>query len=119
MTNNIDDLKKKLEAEMASLESELSQVARINPDNLSDWEATPAERDVSQADDNIVADSISDYVDNNAIVNKLEPRYKDIKSALEKIDAGTFGKCEQCGVEIDEERLTANPAARMCRDHMN
>src|SRR5215467_10066211 len=32
-----------------------------------------------------------------------------IKEALERIDDGTFGLCEECGVEIGLERLKARP----------
>ena len=34
--------------------------------------------------------------------------------ALEKIDKGTYGKCESCGKEIDKKRLEAVPHARFC-----
>ncbi|MES2213813.1 MAG: TraR/DksA C4-type zinc finger protein [Patescibacteria group bacterium] len=111
--------KKKLEAEKEALEGELQKVGRKNPDNPSDWEALPPERDTSQADENTVADGISDFEDNNAIVNTLESRYKDVKSGLDKISKGVFGTCQVCKQEIDHERLDANPAARTCREHMN
>ena len=110
--------KNKLEAEKATLEKELEKVGRRNPDNLSDWEATPAERDISQADDNTVADSIEGYEENIAIVNTLENRYRDVRSGLDKIEHGTYGLCQICKEEIDLERLEANPSARTCRKHM-
>ncbi len=119
MTIDTKYFKEKLAKELESLEKELSEVARKNPDNLTDWEAIPAERDSSQADDNTVADSIDDYSDNNAIVNQLEPKYRDVKDALNKIQNETYGLCEVCGKEIEPERLEANPAARTCKDHMN
>ncbi len=110
--------KEKLEKELESLEKELSEVARRNPDNPTDWEAIPAERDSSQADDNTVADSIDDYEGNNAILNQLEPKYRDVKDALGKIEKGTYGLCEVCQKEIELDRLEANQAARTCKDHM-
>ncbi len=101
------------------LEKELSNVARKNPDNPSDWVAVPPERDVSTADDNTVADGISDYEETSAIVNTLETRYKDVKSGLDKIEKGVYGKCQVCGKDIELDRLEANPAARTCKEHMN
>ena len=118
MPIDIEKMKKKLLEEKASLEQELVKVGRKNPDNPSDWEALPAERDVSQADENTVADSISDFEDNNAIVNALEARYKDIKSGLDKIEKNVYGNCQICKKEIEEDRLEANPAARTCKEHM-
>ena len=119
MALDYEHFKNKLEAEKKLLEEELEKVGRRNPDNLSDWEATPIEKDVSQADENIVADSIEDYEDNVAIVNTLEVRYQDLKSALDKIEHGTYGLCQVCGEEIDAERLEVNPGAPTCRKHMN
>ena len=118
MTINYEHFEKKLEAEKKIVEKELEEIGRRNPDNLSDWEATPVQRDVSQADENTVADSIEGYEENVAIVNTLESRYKDIKSGLDKIKHGVFGICQVCKEEIDHDRLEANPAARTCRAHM-
>ncbi len=39
-----------------------------------------------------------------------------IDEALERLDDGTYGVCESCGLEIAEERLTAMPFSRLCRD---
>lgn len=118
MTIDYEHFKKKLEAEKKLVEKELEEVGRRNPDNPSDWEATPIDRDSSQADENTVADSIEGYEDNVAIVNTLEARYQDLKSALDKIKHNTYGVCQVCGEEIDAERLEANPSARTCRKHM-
>lgn len=38
----------------------------------------------------------------------------DIDRALTKIDAGTYGICEQCGKPIPEARLQALPHASLC-----
>jgi DnaK suppressor protein len=39
-----------------------------------------------------------------------------IKEALEKIDNGTFGVCEECGEGISLKRLRARPMATLCID---
>ncbi len=119
MAINYEHFKNKLEAEKKLLEEELEKVGRRNPDNLSDWEAVPTDRDSSQADENTVADSIEGYEDNMAIVNSLETRYQDVKDALDKIDKGTYGICEVDGEEIEVERLEANPSARTCKEHLD
>ena len=121
MTIDYEYFKKKLEEEKKQLEEELKKVGRINPDNPSDWEATPAlnDRDVSQADENTVADSIEEYEDNAAIVTTLEKRYNDIKSGLDKLKHGVYGNCQICGKEIEFERLDANPSARTCKEHID
>lgn len=44
----------------------------------------------------------------------LRQRLDEVQSALHRIDAGTYGKCESCGNEIPPERLEAIPAASLC-----
>jgi len=39
-----------------------------------------------------------------------------IKGALERIENGTFGICEECGEKISEKRLRARPVATLCID---
>ena len=94
MPIDTDYFKKKLEEERDRLEKELNQVARRNPDSPSDWEPVPSERDVSQADENTVADTVESLDDNTAITNTLEARYKDVRSGLDKIKNGVFGTCQ-------------------------
>jgi RNA polymerase-binding transcription factor DksA len=38
----------------------------------------------------------------------------DVKHALEKIQNGSYGKCEKCGTDIDLQRLEAIPETRLC-----
>lgn len=37
-----------------------------------------------------------------------------IKEALERLDQGTFGICEECGEDISRERLRARPVTTLC-----
>lgn len=37
-----------------------------------------------------------------------------VAAALERIEAGTYGQCVDCGVEIPAERLHVAPAAARC-----
>ena len=55
-----------------------------------------------------------------AFIGRLRERARGllnkITSALEKIEQGTFGECEQCGEEIGIKRLEARPVAELCID---
>lgn len=42
---------------------------------------------------------------------KLIPKIRD---ALERLEKGTYGICEECGEEISEERLLARPVTTLC-----
>ncbi len=39
---------------------------------------------------------------------------EQIESALERIEDGDYGECEECGVRIPKTRLNALPYATMC-----
>ncbi len=39
-----------------------------------------------------------------------------IKEALERIDNGTYGICDECGEDISEQRLKARPVTTLCID---
>lgn len=39
---------------------------------------------------------------------------KKLSKALEKIEAGEYGECEECGCDIRFERLIARPTAELC-----
>jgi DnaK suppressor protein len=37
-----------------------------------------------------------------------------IETSLERIEEGTYGQCEECGVKIPKTRLNAIPYANLC-----
>ena len=39
---------------------------------------------------------------------------KQIQAALQRIDDGTYGICEECGEDISISRLKARPVTRLC-----
>ncbi len=43
-------------------------------------------------------------------------KIKSIEDALSRLNEGSYGICESCGIEIAEERLEALPFTRLCRD---
>lgn len=55
-----------------------------------------------------------------AFIGRLRERERGllnkINAALEKIEQGSFGECEQCGEEIGIKRLEARPVAELCID---
>ena len=49
-----------------------------------------------------------------ALLDQARAALADLDSALVRLDAGTYGACENCGAPISAERLAARPAARAC-----
>lgn len=66
----------------------------------------------SKEDEN--AAEVATFQDNLGLEADLQRSLDEIRHALEKLDQGTFGRCEQCGQAIDPARLEAFPSARLC-----
>ncbi|RKL67482.1 hypothetical protein CR203_09020 [Salipaludibacillus neizhouensis] len=49
--------------------------------------------------------------------NHLNETLEEVSEALEAIQDGTYGKCAECGKEIQFERLEAIPTTKWCIDH--
>jgi DnaK suppressor protein len=49
-----------------------------------------------------------------ALLGQARDHLADVDHALDRLAAGSYGSCEQCGGAISVERLTARPAARTC-----
>src|ERR1700758_4531691 len=43
---------------------------------------------------------------------------REVDSALERMDKGSYGLCETCHDPVEEDRLLADPLVRYCLDHL-
>ena len=105
-----------MEAEKDSLEEELASHGRVQSDS-GDWQGASVGFEGEAADPNDAADQIEELVTNVPLVEELEGRHKDVEDAIEKIENGLYGTCEECGEPIPLDRLEANPAALTCIAH--
>ena len=69
---------------------------------------------VGDAADSASADLIAD-VDNAELTRDLT-EFRALEAAQERLAAGTYGTCIDCGKAIGFERLLAQPAALRCID---
>ena len=49
-----------------------------------------------------------------ALLAQARRRVQEVRSALEREQAGAYGRCERCGEPIGAARLEARPTARTC-----
>lgn len=105
--NTLQELKTKLLDEKARLTGELTRFAKpVGQDNFeTTYQDMGADRD-----DN--ATEVEEYSDNVALENTLEHQLKEVDAALDRMEQGTYGVCEETGQEIPVERLRVYPAAR-------
>lgn len=116
---NIEEIKTELTTELQEIKTELTGLGVQNPSTDTDWIPTPAEASDAEADANDLGDRSEDWAERRGTLDVLETRFNNIKRAVAKIEEGTFGTCELCGEPIEEDRLTANLAARTCKTHIN
>jgi len=50
--------------------------------------------------------------------DRLAHLIREVDAALARLDAGTYGVCEECHEAIEPERLLADPVVRFCIDHL-
>jgi RNA polymerase-binding transcription factor DksA len=109
--------KQRLETEKKTLEEQLATIGRPISAESTEWEAV--QNDTTQeSDTHDQADHLDEYQENRAVVDVLNTQHREVLAALERIENGTYGVCEVCGEEIEEDRLEADPSAKTCKTHM-
>ena len=101
---DLQSLKEQLEKEAGELEAQLGTVKK-DPEFGSDTETDFSEE----------ADEAEEFANNLDLKDTFKSRLQDIEAALEKMNKGTYGKCEQCGQDIPMEVLKADPESKLCK----
>jgi RNA polymerase-binding protein DksA len=104
------ELKEKLLEEKTRIQTELDRIGKPTTKE-GDYSTNFSEMGEDE-DEN--ASEVEEYTDNLALEANLEKQLKEILEALEKMESGTYGKCENCNTDISIERLRAYPAAKTC-----
>jgi DnaK suppressor protein len=98
-------LKKRLGGVLSELEEEaLRPVGGEAAVGLSDVPVHPAD---------LAAENFEEELTLGLLENE-EQILAEVEAALDRIERGTFGRCENCHQEIPKERLKAIPYARYC-----
>lgn len=56
-------------------------------------------------------------LESEGLARTVELQRRRVRDALDRLDAGTYGRCAVCGRDIDDERLEARPEVATCREH--
>jgi DnaK suppressor protein len=97
LTSDID----RLTSELAAADAELSDLLRNSGDGAGD----------DQADS---GSSALEREQELTLVNNTRDMLGQTQRALARIQAGTFGTCEACGLAIGKARVQAFPRATLC-----
>ncbi|MCX5901501.1 MAG: TraR/DksA family transcriptional regulator [Proteobacteria bacterium] len=75
-------------------------------------ERNPGDREVGDFYDDVDIEKDRQMV--YTLGERERAKLNAINSALEKIEDGTYGECEECGEEINKKRLKIIPFAKFC-----
>lgn len=112
---NVDNLSKE---EIEKIKSNLINRKKQILEDLKDITREDGEKKVKfpeygdKSDEN--AQEIGEYTTSLAADKVLESALRDINSALERIEKGTYGICKYCGKHISKKRILARPVASTC-----
>jgi RNA polymerase-binding protein DksA len=106
--------REQLLAEQARLEEELQEIERRAAHvDESDRASEPSSYEDHPAD---LASETFEREKDLAIGESVEHMLHKVINALEKIDRGTYGRCDACSKPIKKARLRALPFATLCLD---
>ena len=107
------DARARLGEEQARLENVKSQLADDAGETEQESVSELSSVDQHQAD---MGTETFEREKDLSILENVEAELADVEHALRRLDDGTYGTCEACGQPIDDARLEAMPAARLCRE---
>ncbi len=108
--NFIEEMRAALEQIKKGLKMSLDEVAKKNSQSNT-YEAKFPEYGTSEEES---ADEVATFIDRLSLGENMGQNLQDVDLALEKINKGAYGLCEECHKEINQARLKAMPTARWC-----
>ncbi|CAM5412685.1 TraR/DksA family transcriptional regulator OS=Streptomyces alboniger OX=132473 GN=CP975_09055 PE=4 SV=1 [Streptomyces alboniger] len=91
----------RLSSEIASSETSLAGLMRDSGDGAGDDEADTGTKNITREHEMALAANAREMLEQT-------------ERALERLDAGTYGLCENCGNPIGKARMQAFPRATLC-----
>ena len=85
------------------------QALQVRLERITDEVRSPLEAD---SEEQVVVRENQEVIDDLGNIARQELRR--VTSALTRMDAGEYGICIDCGIQIPEARLEANPFSERC-----
>jgi len=111
LTDNLKQVRSRLETEQKHLREELAQLETSAPQPTeARREGSPFGKREEEATESLELEK------RLALEKRVGGALAEIEQALHKLDAGTYGLCDVCGKKISPDRLEALPQASLCVD---
>jgi RNA polymerase-binding transcription factor len=99
-------IRRELEERLASLDDEVGELTAVPRDPAS---AISFGKRIGDGTNEAV-----DRLTNVGAAEQLDAMREDVVRALAKLEDGTYGLCDRCGLSIPDERLEARPWSVLC-----
>jgi DnaK suppressor protein len=99
-------IRRDLEERLASLDDEVGELTAVPRDPAS---AISFGKRIGDGTNEAV-----DRLTNVGAAEQLDAMRGDVVRALAKLEDGTYGLCDRCGLSIPDERLEARPWSVLC-----
>lgn len=109
MKLNLRKQRSRLEVKRSELERNIAGLTEAHPTPISSTEANEGPRDL----EDVATDFLEVQQEQSILVNE-QALLALVKNALQRLDDGTYGLCQQCGKPIPPKRLEALPWAERC-----
>ena len=108
MSNNLEQIRARLESEQKRLLAELNQLeANVRPAEER-REGSPFGKREEEATESLELEK------RLALEKQVRAHLAEVEHALHKFEEGTYGLCDSCGQPIAPDRLEALPQASFC-----
>ena len=103
-------IKAQLEAELERLEAEVAEIEREGHEALSEASGENNYRDHMADQGSATFERELDMT----LDENVRAALSEVRKALARVEAGTYGTCERCSQPISDSRLEAMPTANLC-----
>ena len=110
MTAKFKKQREQLESEYKRLTDELTQLQTNASSSEERREGSPFGKREEEATETLELEK------RLVLENRIRQELAGIEHALDKLEKGTYGLCDNCGKPIAPERLEALPQASLCMD---
>jgi DnaK suppressor protein len=109
MAIDVARMKQLLEAKRAELERNMAGLSEAYPEPEGSIEIDEGPRDLEDR-----SIDVQETQQEREILDNEQDLLAQVNAALQRIEQGTYGICDNCGQPINEKRLEALPWAALC-----
>jgi len=106
----IETMKQRLLEEKANFEKELASFAN-KAEAVGDYNSQFPQYGSDEGEN---AAEVAAYGDRLSLEHTLEEQLSDVNKALQRIEDGSYGTCQHCKKQIEEQRLEIRPTSSSC-----